>query len=127
MVLERRAHRRTLGHAVRQKGRELDVLRRISETISCTLDQEEVLRHIIDLVVEVTVCDDAAKNCPVWLPAPVTQEEGGQAKRVHLGFPDPAEAIGSEEEVMAVFRAVRDAIAEQVPTLLCKWTSGRPE
>jgi len=32
-----------------------------------------------DLVV--TVSDDAAENCPVWL---------GQGQRVHLGFPDPA-------------------------------------
>ncbi len=60
-----------------------------------------------DLVV--TVCDDAAENCPVWL---------GRGKRVHLGFPDPAKASGTDEEVMAVFRSVRDAIAEQVPALL---------
>ena len=60
-----------------------------------------------DLVV--TVCDDAAENCPVWL---------GQGKRVHLGFPDPAKAAGTEDEVMAVFRAVRDQIAEQVGVLL---------
>jgi arsenate reductase len=60
-----------------------------------------------DLVV--TVCDDAAENCPLWL---------GQGKRAHLSFPDPAKATGSEEEVLAVFRAVRDAIAGQVPALL---------
>lgn len=65
-----------------------------------------------DLVV--TVCDDAAENCPVWL---------GQGKRVHLGFPDPAKATGTDEEVMAVFRTVRDAIAEQVPALLRERTS----
>jgi len=57
----------------------------------------------------VTVCDDAAENCPVWL---------GQGKRVHLGFPDPAKATGSEDEVLAVFRAMRDQIAEQVGALL---------
>ncbi len=45
--------------ALRQKSRELDVLRRISETISCTLDQEAVLKQIIELVVEVTRGDAA--------------------------------------------------------------------
>lgn len=56
-----------------------------------------------DLVV--TVCDDAAENCPVWL---------GQGTRVHIGFTDPARAQGSEEEVLGVFRTVRDAIEDQV-------------
>ncbi len=63
-----------------------------------------------DLVV--TVCDDAAENCPLWL---------GQGRRVHLGFPDPARATGSEDEIMDVFRTVRDAIADQVPALLRQW------
>jgi arsenate reductase len=57
----------------------------------------------------VTVCDDAAENCPVWL---------GQGKRVHLGFPDPARATGSDDEIMAAFRKVRDDIARQAPALL---------
>lgn len=60
-----------------------------------------------DLVV--TVCDDAAENCPVWL---------GRGKRVHLGFPDPAKATGTDDEVRAVFRQVRDDIAHEVPALL---------
>jgi arsenate reductase len=63
----------------------------------------------LDLDVVVTVCDDAAENCPVWL---------GKGKRVHLGFPDPARAQGTDEEVLAVFRSVRDAIAQKVPELL---------
>lgn len=68
----------------------------------------DVLREVaFDLVV--TVCDDAAENCPVWL---------GQGRRVHLGFPDPAKATGSEAEVLAQFRTVRDAIAQAVPVLL---------
>jgi len=62
-----------------------------------------------DLVV--TVCDDAAENCPVWL---------GKGKRVHLGFSDPARAQGTDEEVLAVFRSVRDAILEQVLALLAE-------
>jgi arsenate reductase (thioredoxin) len=62
-----------------------------------------------DLVV--TVCDDAAENCPIWL---------GQGKRVHLGFPDPARATGTGDEVIAAFRQVRDDIAQQTPDLLKK-------
>jgi arsenate reductase (thioredoxin) len=61
----------------------------------------------LDLVV--TVCDDAAENCPVWL---------GQGRRTHLGFPDPAKTQGSEEEIMQAFRAVRDDMLVKIPTLL---------
>jgi arsenate reductase len=56
-----------------------------------------------DLVV--TVCDDAAEDCPVWL---------GQGKVAHISFPDPAKATGSEAERLAVFRAVRDDIRQRV-------------
>jgi arsenate reductase len=65
----------------------------------------------MDFDLVVTVCDDAAENCPVWL---------GKGKRVHLGFPDPAKATGTDEEVLAVFRSVRDAIVQKVPELLSK-------
>jgi arsenate reductase (thioredoxin) len=58
----------------------------------------------IDLDLVVTVCDDAAENCPVWL---------GQGHRVHVSFQDPAKATGSEEERLAVFRRIRDAIRNQ--------------
>ena len=65
---------------------------------------------VFDLVV--TVCDDAAENCPVWL---------GKGRRAHLGFPDPAKATGTEDEILALFRAVRDDIAYKLPALLRKW------
>ncbi len=58
-----------------------------------------------DLDVAITVCGDAAKNCPVWL---------GKGKRVHIGFPDPANATGPDDEKMIVFRQVRDDIKVQV-------------
>ncbi|HLE27164.1 MAG TPA: arsenate reductase ArsC [Anaerolineales bacterium] len=74
-----------------------------------------------DLVV--TVCDSAAEECPVWLPVPRPPGGGGQGKRVHLGFPDPAKATGTDDEVMALFRAVRDDIAQKVPDLLRKITT----
>jgi arsenate reductase len=55
--------------------------------------------------VVITVCDDAAENCPVW---------AGQGKRLHIGFPDPAAVIGSDERVLAAFRKTRDAIIERI-------------
>lgn len=59
----------------------------------------------IDFDVVVTVCDNAAEDCPVWLG-------GGTVK--HISFPDPADATGMEEEKMVVFRAVRDDIHGRV-------------
>lgn len=64
---------------------------------------DEFREAAFDLVV--TVCDTAAEECPVWL---------GKGKRVHVGFPDPAKATGTDEEVMNVFRAVRDAIEQGI-------------
>lgn len=74
------------------------------------IDHSGESKHISDLPTSefdsvVTVCDDAAENCPVWL---------GQGKRVHIGFPDPAKAEGTDEEIMAVFRSVRDDIENRV-------------
>ena len=63
-----------------------------------------------DLVI--TVCDDAAEKCPIWL---------GRGEKVHIGFDDPAEARGSEDEQMRVFRQVRDKIAERIPKFLENW------
>ncbi len=68
---------------------------------------EEYRAREFDLVV--TVCDSAAEDCPVWL---------GRGKRVHISFPDPAKATGSDEDVMAVFRAVRDDMGQQILALL---------
>ena len=56
-----------------------------------------------DLVI--TVCDSAQESCPVF-SKPV--------EAVHISFPDPADAEGTREEKIAVFRAVRDAIREQL-------------
>jgi arsenate reductase (thioredoxin) len=63
-----------------------------------------------DLVV--TVCDDAAEDCPVWL---------GQGRKAHLSFKDPAKATGTPEQILAEFRSVLDQIAGQVPRLLEKY------
>jgi len=48
-----------------------------------------------------TVCDHANEVCPVF---------PSSAQKLHHNFPDPARASGSEEEVLAQFRAVRDQV-----------------
>jgi arsenate reductase len=49
----------------------------------------------------VTLCDYADIKCPV---------RPGQGKRVHRPFEDPIHARGTEAEVMAKFRSVRNRI-----------------
>ena len=58
----------------------------------------------------ITVCDDAKEDCPLWL--------ANAGAKTHIGFIDPADAIGTEEEITAVFRNVRDQIANRVLTYL---------
>lgn len=66
---------------------------------------EEFQGQKFDLVV--TVCDSAAEECPVWL---------GKGERVHHSFPDPAKTDNLED-----FRAVRNAIWLEMPTLLAQY------
>lgn len=60
-----------------------------------------------DLVV--TVCDNAAKNCPLWL---------GGGRVIHMGFPDPAAVEGSSVQRLDVFRSVRNQILHRLDALL---------
>ncbi len=53
----------------------------------------------------ITVCDRAKESCPIY-PQDV--------QRIHWSFDDPAEAEGSEEERMKVFRRVRGEIARRL-------------
>jgi arsenate reductase len=64
-----------------------------------------------DLVV--TVCDSAAEECPVWL---------GKGKREHRGFADPAKAEGTDEDIMNVFRNVRDSMEKELLQLLKQYS-----
>jgi arsenate reductase (thioredoxin) len=59
----------------------------------------EFLDRKIDTVI--TVCGNADQACPMF---------PGQVNRYHWGFDDPAHATGTEEEILAVFRRVRDQI-----------------
>ncbi len=50
----------------------------------------------------ITVCDNAAENCPVF---------PGEAERIHQSFEDPpAPGVGSDESRLNIFRRVRDEI-----------------
>jgi arsenate reductase len=62
----------------------------------------------------VTVCDHAAEYCP-YFPEDVA--------RTHYSFPDPAKAVGTEEEISAQFSAVRDLIGR---TLEAWWQANAP-
>jgi arsenate reductase (thioredoxin) len=59
----------------------------------------EFLDRKIDTVI--TVCGNADQACPMF---------PGHVNRYHWGFDDPAQATGTDEEIVAVFRRVRDRI-----------------
>jgi arsenate reductase (thioredoxin) len=61
------------------------------------------LKEEFDYVI--TVCDGAKEICPVFT--------GKVAHRLHLGFEDPADAKGTREEILPVYRKVRDQIAKE--------------
>ncbi len=77
----------------------------ISQQTSKTLDQ--YLQNTFDEVI--TVCDDANEACPVFPNA---------KNRRHWSFPDPSKATGTEEQQVAFYRSVRDAIKDRIETEL---------
>ncbi|WP_425804668.1 arsenate reductase (thioredoxin) [Desulfitobacterium sp. Sab5] len=73
----------------------------ISSQTSDVIDPE--LLNQADFII--TLCGDANDRCPITPP---------HVKRDHWGFDDPAKALGSEEERLAVFRRVRDEIEKRI-------------
>lgn len=61
---------------------------------------DEFLSDTWDFVI--TVCGGANESCPAFV--------GKVKSRLHIGFDDPAEAKGTEEEILDEFRRVRDEI-----------------
>ncbi len=72
----------------------IDISKGIAENVDKYLSQS------FDYVI--TVCDNAKETCPVFI--------GNVKHHLHIGFDDPADAVGTEEEVMPVYRRVRDEI-----------------
>jgi len=63
----------------------------------------------IDFDFVITVCDNAKEHCP-YFPSSAT--------KFHHNFPDPAKAIGSEEEILTEFRSVREQIKDYCRTFI---------
>ncbi|MCZ2342647.1 MAG: arsenate reductase ArsC [Bacteroidales bacterium] len=82
---------------------ELDI--DISQNTSKSLEQFR--DQSFDLVV--TVCDNAKESCPVF---------PGAKETLHWPFDDPADATGTDDEKMVVFRRVRDEIKDTIQTYL---------
>jgi len=61
---------------------------------------DQFLDDSFDFVI--TVCDNAKETCPIFI--------GDVKEQLHIGFEDPAEATGTEEEIRAEFRKIRDEI-----------------
>jgi arsenate reductase (thioredoxin) len=83
----------------------IQVMREVGIDLSRNYPQhaDQFVPHPFDYVI--TVCGHANENCPMFT---------GQVKhRLHIGFEDPAEATGTEEEVLNVFRRIRDEIRQQ--------------
>ncbi len=78
-------------HVMREIG--IDLSGHASKPMAVFLDKK------IDIVI--TVCGNADQACPMF---------PGQVSRHHYGFDDPAHATGTEEEILAVFRRVRDEV-----------------
>ncbi|WP_025323185.1 arsenate reductase ArsC [Deferrisoma camini] len=83
---------------------------------------EKYLGQDFDLVV--TVCGGAKESCPVFV--------GRVKDRQHWPFDDPAGATGTQEQILAVFRRVRDEIRARVEAFLneppaCPGGEGRRE
>lgn len=75
----------------------IDISNGIAENVDKYLPQS------FDYVI--TVCDNAKETCPVFI--------GKVKHRLHIGFDDPADAVGSEDEVLPVYRRVRDEIKKE--------------
>jgi len=63
------------------------------------------LAKSVDIVV--TLCDDAAENCP-HVPA--------RAENMHVGFDDPSAVAGTDTEKRVAFRRIRDELTDWIDT-----------
>lgn len=83
----------------------VQVMREAGIELSAPLHRSKSWNEFLDksgtVTTAITVCGNADEACPVF---------PGQANRHHWAFDDPARATGSDEQILAEFRRVRDQI-----------------
>jgi arsenate reductase len=91
--------------AVKVHSKAVQVMKEVGIDISAneTKTVGQFLAQSFDYVI--TVCDNAKETCPFFT--------GKVEQRLHMGFEDPAEGTGTEEEILSVFRRVRDEIRNE--------------
>ena len=94
----------------------IEVMQEIGIDIS--QHQSKHLNQFLDEGIQtvITVCDNANEACPVF---------PGQMDRFHWSFDDPAKAEGTDEEILAVFRRVRDEIRHTFEAYASGYIQGR--
>ncbi len=91
--------------------RAIEVMKEAGIDISQQKPKEIDTELLGKMDVIITLCDNAGESCP-WTPPEI--------KRLHWSLKDPAGAVGTEEEIMAEFRKVRDDIKERIVDLLIR-------
>lgn len=79
----------------------IDISNQYSKNVS------QFLAESFDYII--TLCDNAKQTCPFF---------PGKAVRLHWDLPDPADAKGNEEEILTVFRKIRDEIKDKITNQL---------
>ncbi len=94
----------------------IEVMKEVGIDLSANTPQsiDKLIQRSFDFVI--TVCDQARETCPVFL--------GKVKHRLHIGFEDPAAASGTEEEILMVFRKVRDEIRSAFYDFYIKYIKG---
>ncbi len=75
--------------------------------INISLNKPKNVNLFVEKVFDyvITVCDNAKESCPIFL--------GKIGETIHIGFEDPAEAKGSDEEILFEYRRIRDLIFKE--------------
>ena len=87
----------------------IDISRQIPQSVDDYLNEDF---HIV-----ATVCDDARKNCPIFT--------GKFKYKLHQGFLDPANESGTQEEIIEIYRAVRNKIGNWIKQITCDFNDSK--